>query len=274
MPLTKIAVAAGHHPLGLICWQLAISSFLLGALLLIRSERIRLDRSTLIYCLIIALLGTVVPNTFQVLAFRELPAGVMAIVIAFVPIVSLLVALLAGLEQFSWRRFLGVMVGVLSLAILALPDASMPAAGKAPWLLIALIAPVCYAIEGNFVAARAPVHLSPVAVLFAASVVGLTLVFPIVMLAGWSVSMAFPLDDSRLALIGSGIGHVFAYSGYLWLLQRAGAVFASQIAYVVTITGVLAAVLVLGEPYSAVLGIVVGMVLLALTLVRPMKLHR
>jgi drug/metabolite transporter (DMT)-like permease len=274
IPLTKIAVDAGHHPLGLICWQLGISALALGVLLLIRRERFRLDRSTLVYVAIIAVLGTVIPNSFQVLAFRELTAGVMAIVISMVPVVSLLVALLARLEAFSWTRSMGVLLGVLALSLLAIPDATMPGLGKAHWLLVALIAPVCYAIEGNFVAARAPAHLSPVAVLFSASLLGLIVLLPFVLIADWGISLTMPLDNSRLALIGSSLGHVFAYCGYLWLLGRAGAVFTSQIAYISTLTGVFAAMLVLGERYGITLWFVLLLVMLALTLVRPLEPKR
>lgn len=267
----KIAVDAGHHPLGLICWQLGVSVIILGIYLLIKGERYTPDKPTLLYIVIIAFLGTLIPNTFQILAFRHLPAGVMAIIISTVPIVSLLVALLVRMEKFSWKRSLGVLLGVLALVLIAIPDASLPDPSKAPWLLVALVAPVCYAIEGNFVAARAPAQLSAATVLFLASLFGFAFLQPLVIFAQWDISVSLPLDKSRLALLGSSVGHVVAYGGYLWLLSRAGAVFTSQVAYVVTLTGSALAIVLLGERFSSMLWFALVLVLLALTLVRPVS---
>lgn len=269
MPLTKIAVSAGHHPLGLIFWQMLFASVVLGGYLLLRRRPVPLTRRALFYYLIIAVIGTLIPNSFSLLATSKLPAGIMAIAIATVPMTSLCVALIARLESFSWLRSLGVILGVCALILLAVPEASLPDATMAPWLLVALIAPLCYAIEGNFVAARGPSNLSPVVTLFGASCIGVVLLTPVVWLTDLHVSLTGQWDASRWALLGSSAGHVIAYTGYLWLLSRAGAVFTSQIAYVVTLTGVLGAVFLLGERYGLTVWLAVGLMLSGLALVKP-----
>jgi len=114
---------------------------------------------------------------------------------------------------------------------------------------VAIIAPVCYAIEGNFVAVRAPENLNAVSTLFGASVVGLVLLLPVVYLNGWQVPVLLTWDGSRVAMIFAAVGHMIAYTGYLWLLGRTGAVFTSQVAYIVTLTGVLGSAIFLGESY-------------------------
>ncbi|MFK8076835.1 MAG: DMT family transporter [Granulosicoccus sp.] len=271
IPLTKVAIEAGHHPLGLIFWQMLISSFLLGAYLIFKKERIAHSIAALRYYVIIAIIGTLIPNTFSLVATDHLPAGIMAIIIATVPIMSLVVALLAQIEKFSWARCFGILLGVSALVLIGLPEASLPDPSKAPWLLVALIAPLCYAIEGNFVAARAPVKLSPVVTLFGASMLGSVLLLPIATMTDMAVSLTLPWDISRWAILGSAVGHVIAYSGYLFLLARAGAVFTSQIGYVVTLTGIIGAVLFLGESYGYTVWIAVAMMLAGVALVRPIK---
>ena len=161
MPLMKIAIEAGHHPLGLIAWQMFTASIVLGLFLLIKKQRVALSLVALKYYIVIALIGTLIPNTFSLYATDQLPAGIMAIIIATVPMMSLAVALIARIEAFSWPRTFGVILGVFALLLIALPDASLPDPSKAPWLLVGLIAPLCYAIEGNFVAARAPLNSPP-----------------------------------------------------------------------------------------------------------------
>ncbi|MDB4224187.1 DMT family transporter [Granulosicoccus sp.] len=271
VPLSKIVMEAGHHPLGLINWQMFLSAIMLGIFLLIKKQGVASSSTALKYFVIIAFIGTLIPNTFSLLAIDQLPAGIMAIIVATVPMMSLVVALLARIEAFSWMRTLGIILGACALFLIALPDASLPDPTKAPWLLVALIAPVCYAIEGNFVAARAPIKLSPIVTLFGASVVGTLILTPVVWFGGMTVSLNVVWDVSHWAIIASAAGHVAAYSGYLWLLGRAGAVFTSQIGYVVTLTGVIGAIVLLDENYGLTVWAAVAMMLFGVALVRPKK---
>lgn len=271
MPLLKFAVGAGYHPLGMMIWQLSVSVLILGGYLLWRATPLRIGRTNIKYLLIIAMIGTLIPNTFSLLASRHLPGGIMAIVIATVPITSLLIALTARIESFSWRRFSGIMLGVVSLVLIAVPDSSLPDPSKAPWILVAVIAPLCYAIEGNFVAVRAPATLTAVSTLFGASVCGLVMLVPIVYANSWQVPVFVAWDATRWAIVGAALGHMVAYTGYLWLLGRAGAVFTSQVAYIVTLTGVLASMIFLGERYGILLWVAVALMLIAITLVKPVK---
>jgi drug/metabolite transporter (DMT)-like permease len=271
VPLIKIAVKAGHHPLGLIAWQMFLATLMLGVFLVIKKQRVPFSAVALKYFTIIAFIGTLIPNTFSLFATDHLPAGIMAIIIATVPMMSLVVALIARIEMFSWMRTIGVILGVCALLLIALLDTSLPDPSKAPWLLVALIAPFCYAVEGNYVAARAPIKLSPVVTLFGASVIGTLLLTPIVLIGGTGVSFTDTWDISRWAIIGSSIGHVAAYSGYLWLLGRAGAVFTSQIGYIVTLSGIIGAVVLLGESYGLSVWLAVSMMLFGIALVKPKK---
>ena len=62
-PLSKIAVSTGHGHFGLIFWQLVIGFGLLGGLTALRRRRVPLTSATLRFGLVIALIGTVMPNS-------------------------------------------------------------------------------------------------------------------------------------------------------------------------------------------------------------------
>ena len=79
MPLAKIAVSEGYRQFGLIFWQVVISAALLGAIVALRGKGLPLGRAQLRMYLVIALLGTVLPNTASYQAAIYLPAGVIAI---------------------------------------------------------------------------------------------------------------------------------------------------------------------------------------------------
>ncbi len=241
----------------------------LGAFVFTMKVKVPLGNKYLRFYLIIAFIGTLLPNSFSYMAIREVPAGIMSVVIATVPIVSLTVALITRIERFQPMRLVGIVCGVSALMLLAMPDVNLNGSISWKWVAIALIAPICYGIEGNFVAVKSPVELSAVPTLFGASVLGTFIIAPIAWFGGYWVSMSQEWQAPEWAILGSSIGHLLAYAGYLWLVQRAGAVFTSQIAYVVTLTGVFVSMIVLGENYGWLMWVAVAMMLVGVALVRP-----
>jgi drug/metabolite transporter (DMT)-like permease len=269
MPLTKIAVSTGHQPLGLIFWQLFIASVVLGVVNLLRKIRIPVSSVALRHYLIIALLGTIFPNSFSYLAAAQLPAGIMSIIIATVPMFSMLVALGFGFERFSPVRSAGVLLGAIAVVILVGPDASLPEPEKAIFVLVALIAPFCYGLEGNYVAAKSPAQFDPICTTFGASIIGLLVCAPLAWFSGSWVNMVQPWRGPEWALFGSSVIHAITYTGYIWFVGVTSAVFASQIAYVVTLGGVFFSALLLSESYSTWVFLALGLMMGGLLLVQP-----
>lgn len=271
IPLTKIAVSTGHHPLGLVAMQSLLMTLLLGAAIVARGGRFRVEPRVLSLFLIIALSGSLVPGLFSFTASARLPAGVMAIVIALVPMFSLPIALLLGLERPSLRRMGGVLLGAAAVVLLVGPEASLPGAGAAWFVLVALIAPACYGFEGNYLALRGTQGLDPVQVLWGASVVSALLSVPSAAAAGLWVTPDEGLGWPETAIGLVALANCAAYVGYIWLVGKAGAVFASQVAYLVTASGVVWSMLLLSERYSGWIWMALGLMLTGLALVRPAK---
>lgn len=274
IPLTKIAVSSGHQPLGLIFWQLLFSSIVLSAISIIRGVKPVLNRRTLLYFLVIGLIGTILPNSFSYLAAAQLPAGVMAIIIASVPMFSLTIANTLRVERFSLMRFAGVLLGAAAVSILILPETSLPDPQKAIFVLVALVAPFCYGAEGNYIAARAPREVDAVTTLLGASVLGTFIAAPLALATGAWVDLFEPWRASEWALLLSSLLHVAAYSGYIWLVSMAGPVFSSQVAYVVTLAGVFLSALILSESYSSWVWMALILMLAGLALVQPRGVER
>ncbi len=102
-----------------------------------------------------------------------------------------------------------------------------------------MVGPLFYAMEGNYVARWGTAGLDPVQAIFAASVRG-----------AWSSccrscwprasgsTRSRPFGAPEAALVASSVVNTLMYVGYNWLARAAGAVFAAQVGYVVTIAGV------------------------------------
>jgi drug/metabolite transporter (DMT)-like permease len=147
--LGKIAVSTGHQHFGLIFWQMAIGAVFLGVITLIQRKRVPLTRATLGFSVIIAVIGTIIPNSAFYYAVAHLPAGIMSIVISTVPLLSFPIALMLGMDRFSTARLAGLLCGLGGVALIALPQASLPEPGMAAFIPFALIGPLFYACESN-----------------------------------------------------------------------------------------------------------------------------
>ena len=267
--LGKIAVSSGHQPFGLIFWQLVICTLLLGGITLIQRRPVPLNRQTLQFALIVALIGTIIPNSTFYYAVAHLPAGIMSIIISTVPLVSFPLALALGMDRFSAARLTGLLLGLAGVALIALPNSSLPEAGMAAFIPIALIGPLFYAMESNYVARCGTAGMGAVQAMFLASAVGVILSLPLALTSGHWVNPVAGFAAPEAALVASSLIHALAYSAYVWLAARAGAVFAAQTGYIVTGTGVVWAMLLLGETYSGWVWAALALLLAGLTLVQP-----
>lgn len=268
-PLAKIAVSQGYQHFGLVFWQLAIGAVALGVLTKLRGKTLPLGRPQLAFYLLIALIGTVFPNSASYQAITHLPSGIVSILLSLIPMLAFPVALALGLDQFSPVRLGGLFFGLLGVVLLVAPDTSLPDPAMLYWIPVALIAPLFYAFEGNIVSKWGTHGLDAVQVLYGASVVGTIIMLPVALFSGQWISPLPPYGAPDFALVLSALIHASVYTTYVWLVGRAGSVFAAQVSYLVTGFGVLWAILLLGESYAGPVWAAMGLMFVGLFLVQP-----
>ena len=267
--LGKIAVSTGHRHFGLIFWQLAIGAVFLGLITLIQRKSVPLTRTTLGFSVVIAVIGTIIPNSAFYYAVAHLPAGIMSIIISTVPLLAFPIALAIGMDRFSLPRLMGLLCGLGGVALITLPQTSLPGVGMAAFIPIALIGPLFYACESNLVGRYGTAGMDPHQAMFLTSTVGTVLALPLALGSGQWINPLAGFGPPEMALVASSLVHALAYSGYLWLAARAGAVFAAQTGYIVTATGVIWAIVVLDERYSGWVWAALVLMLFGLSLVQP-----
>jgi drug/metabolite transporter (DMT)-like permease len=266
--LGKMAVSTGHGFFGLIFWQLVVGAVVLGPLCLLGGP-LRPTRRAMLFAVVIALIGTIIPNTAFYISVARLPAGIMSILIATVPLMAFPMALALGMDRISGLRLAGLGCGIAGVALIALPQASLPEARMVAFLPLALIGPLFYAIESNVVARFGTAGMSAVQAMFLVSVTGAVLVLPLVIATGQWIDPRAPWGRAEWALIVGSVAHACAYASYVWLASQAGAVFASQASYIVTGTGVIWAMVLLGERFSPWVWAALAVMLAGLALVQP-----
>jgi drug/metabolite transporter (DMT)-like permease len=268
-PFSKIAVSEGYRHFGLIFWQFALGGVLLAVINRVRGQGLPMERRHIVLYVIIALIGTLLPNSASYTAAIHLPSGILSIILSLIPMLSFPIALALGMDRFSALRLLGLCLGLVAILLIALPESSLPDRSMVWWLPMALIAPMFYAIEGNFVAKFGTAGLDPVQVLLGACSVGTVMALALALLSGQWISPLPPYGAPDLAVVGSSIAHALAYVGYVWMVGRAGAVFSAQVSYVVTVFGIFWAWILLGETYSGWVWAAVALMFTGLFLVQP-----
>lgn len=271
-PLNKLAVSTGHAAIGLIFWQSVIGALVLGALLTLRRRWFRPRPAQWRMALVIALTGTVLPGLASYSAAVHLQAGVLAILLSLVPILSFPMALAFGTETFRAQRLLGLALGLVAVGLILLPQVGTkaPAPVALIWVPVAMIAATLYALEGNIVARFGTAGMGPIQTLFLASLIGAAISAPLAAVTGrFLMPQSFGVAEQALAL--SSLVHALVYSGYVWLIGRAGPVFAVQISYLVTLFGVIWSMLILGERYGGGVWAALIIMLAGMAMVQPRR---
>lgn len=269
IPLAKIAVSTGHMPMGLIFWQLVVVTLFLGAITALRGRRLIFGRRHLRLLVMVALCGAVLPDIFYYLSAKHLPAGVMSITTTTAVMFSLPIAILLGNERFELHRFLGLIFGFIGVLLLVAPEASLPQGTEAFWVILALAAPALYATEGNLVMKWGTQGLDPLQTVLGASMIGMVMAAPAAWLSGQWVNPFAEFGKAETALAVGAALHALVYATYVWLVRRAGSVFAAQSAYLVTGFGVLSSMVMLQESYSFWVWAALAVMMLGMALIQP-----
>ena len=268
-PFTKIAVSTGYGHFGLVLWQMVIGAALMGTVCALRRVALPLNVAALRLYLILAMIGTVLPNSISYQAAVHLPAGIMSLLISTVPMFAFVIALMLGNDHFRWRRVFGLIFGLVGVLLIVAPAVDLGQDIPAGWAAIYIITALFYAFEGNYVNKWGTLNLDPFQVMFGASMVGVIIVAPLTFATGQFILPTVPFPKAQLALIAGSVVHVLVYASYVWLVGRAGAVFAVQVSYMVTGFGLLWANLILGEAYAPTIWLALAAMFVGMYLVQP-----
>ncbi|MCH1521238.1 MAG: DMT family transporter [Arenicellales bacterium] len=267
--LARMSTETGLHPLTINYWTCLISAVMLIAYCIIGRQPLPLQKNFIFLYVICGILGSVIPGTLYFYAASHVSAGVLSITIAIVPLATFVGAALFKIEKASLLRVMGVFLGIFSIILLVLPDTSIPDPSATLWVLIMVIAATCYAIENLVIAARTPPNVNVFVVLTGMLMAATIMLKPVMWITDTFAWMPWPLDRSGWAIVLMAGINATAYGAFYYLIVRAGPVFASQTAYVVTLAGVLWGMVIYRETHSAWVWASLVVMFIALSLVRP-----
>ena len=226
--LARLATQAGAHPLGMTFYQ----GFLGGCVLLLvcgaRRRSLRLTRQFFKFYVLLGLVGTALPGSLFFYASPNVPAGILAITIATVPLMTYAASSLLKIDRFSPRRMAGIGSGLLAIVFLVGPDTSLPDRSMVFWILVVLLASALYTFENIYVAARVPVGTDMTALLCGMLLMAGMVLLPLVLLLEAFVSFNWPWGTVEWCIVGMAFVSSVAYAMFFHVIKHWGPVFASQ----------------------------------------------
>ena len=271
-PFSKLAVSTGNHPIGVTFWETLISALTLSAVALLRRRRMLLDQRHVVFFLVCGLLGTALPNSLSYTAYNHLPVGIIVMVLAMVPMVTLILALPTGIDRPNTRRVVGLALGAVAVMLIALPETSLPEPGQAVWIVLPVLVAISYAGENVYIATSRPEGCDGLTLMCGLNWGALLFLTPAMLAteAWFDITRLGPPEQAILAIAGLHLG---AYFGFIWLIGQAGPVFAAQVGYIVTASGVALGMIIYAERHSLWVWSALVLMFAGLSLVQPKRIR-
>jgi len=269
--LAKVITAGGGHPFGIAMWMSVLGAGFLLVFSTIRRRPISLRRDVLWLYVACGLLGVVVPAVSFYFAAPHLPAGVLSITVTVGPILTFLFSVFFGLERFASLRVLGVVFGILAVALLVVPETSLPDRSAVPWVLLACVPGLCYALENMILTFRLPDGVSSFTIACGNFLVSSVVLVGVVVATDTFVPLAWPWGVVEWSIVGMAAINAVCFGLVIYLITYAGVVFSTQVAYLITISGVAWGIVIFDEQHSVWVWLSLACILTGLTLIRPRK---
>lgn len=274
LSFSKIAITSGGHPVGLALWQVIVSGSMLFAFSLFRF-RPSLPRPNVIgFSLFCGLFGVGFPAMALFWSARYLPAGVLAIAFASMPMFTYMLSMLFRVEHGDRVRWLGVITGFAAMMLLIVPEGALPAPDLAPWVLLALAASIGMSLENCYAGGMRPPDISSLQLSCGRQLGAICYLLPLTLFTGTMMPFWEPWGPVQWAATGAGVLSGLAFTSLLYVIRTSGPVFASQSAYLITLAGVMWGMLLLGERHSAYIWGALALTLIGCALVKPRASYR
>ena len=209
-----------------------------------------MSRAHLLQYARLAVLALMLPVLATAFAARELPAGVITLVLTLVPGLTYLMSFAARLERFEALSLAGLVLGAGGVLLIVLPDQALPDAGAWVWMLVALVASIAAAGSNVVAAAYRPPKTHSLSLACGILLVGAVCMLPVMLVADGPYLFTEAGWPGIAAMAWVAAIHCITFYCFQEVIRRAGAVFFAQFNYLVVAAGIFWALLLFDEMLS------------------------
>ncbi|HEX6978435.1 MAG TPA: DMT family transporter [Alphaproteobacteria bacterium] len=248
--LAKLGMTGGLAPLAYAYWQCTGAGLVLLAICAARGELPPLDWRHVRYYLIAGATNIAAPNTVAFTTVRHIPVGIVVLMVTMTPLLAYGFAQLFGLERFDRHRALGIALGFLGTLLILVPRTSLPSPDMAGWVLFAVLTPTFYAGSNLYIGWARPADVPSLALGAAMQLAAGFVLLPLALASGSFHVPLPPFTTGELANLGHVAVAAIGALLFFEIIRMAGAVFVSQVGYVVCLSGVFWGYVIFDERHS------------------------
>ncbi|MCP4877101.1 MAG: DMT family transporter [Gammaproteobacteria bacterium] len=248
--MLKIAALSGISYPGILTLATVGVAIGMSAIALLRRRRPLFSLRHIIFYLVCALSGYLVPMIAEVLVIAHMPAGVLTLIVSMAPLATLLFAWILKTDVINSSRVAGIILGAIAIFAILLPDAHLSEAVAWHWLLLAMVVPVCYAIHHNFTARYWPPDSDSYQVACGEALCGSFLLVMFSMF-NWQWQDVQSWNQGHSAILFMAAISLIDIYLYFELIRIKGPIFTSNANYFMVISGVLWGIVIFAERPSS-----------------------
>lgn len=260
----RVAITNGIPLIPYVAWQALGGALVLLFICAVHGEFPQLTAQSLRLYFITGLFNICIPVLVLSFVAPKVPSGILSLGLMLIPLMIYALALALGMDQFRAVRLVGILAGLVGVLFVVLPQASLPSRNMAGWVLLGLLAPLCYAL-GAILMAKMPVAqpkslLLAAGLLAAAGVVMLTVM--LLTRTWWFFEGAFA--TGHWATVAAMVNQAAIFVLMFEIIRRAGPVFFSTSNYIATFLGVAWGMLFFGDSYTLWIWAAMGLMFVGL----------
>ena len=249
--LTGVSIANGVPFTSFVLWMGMGGAAVSLLLALIHGQPPPLSRAHISSYAVAGIAGYGVPYlTVGFVSGKGVPAGIISMLVALSPILTYVGAVAFRLERIWWPRVLGFAIGVVGVALLVVPETSLPSRDLVPWILLSLLLPVGYTTTSLATAIMRPPATDSLHFAFGFFFFGsLPILAAVAATDGWWWFEG-PMDPGDWALITAIFAQALGIYLFVELIRFLGPVFFSTVNFIVALSGIGWGILFFGESHS------------------------
>jgi drug/metabolite transporter (DMT)-like permease len=249
-PVNRMSAESGVPYIGYVFWFSLIATVALLAIAILRRELPSLSWAHVRSYLAIGAVAVAIPVPLLAFVAPKLPVGVLTLLLILVPLITYLLSYIARVERFRITGVIGLLFGLAGMLLVLIPDVSLPEREMVGWVLLALLAPVCFASANTLAVLLRPPAASAAAMAAGMSAGATVLLAPAMI--GMGQAFVFPVEElnGNLAILIAAA--ITASTTCFWfiLVRITGPVFFSQFNYFIVLAGFGWGILLYDEQHS------------------------
>lgn len=249
-PVNKIATEAGVPYFAYVFWYALGAALLVTAFATARRTLPPITPRHVQGYFVAAALGFALP--FALLAFvaPKLPAGIVALLVVLTPTFTYLFSLILRTQSLHILSVGGLVLSIAGVLFIVVPSGGLPSGDMVGWFLLALLAPIMFAMLNIYADTFQPPAVPPLANASGILWAGVVMLLPLMLGTGQFYMFPGPELDGDLALIGAVAINTLMWPLFYFIVRRTGAFMFSLINIIGVLGGVILGMLLLSERHS------------------------